>query len=83
MKFKKKYLFGIGIGISIIILDFIYFWMKKWFIPVLIIAVTVSWFQFWVDFFLENQRQKEIEARFLDFVRNFFSIFYVQISKIC
>ncbi len=70
MRFKKKYLVGISIGISILILDIMYFLGQKWFIPVLIIAVTISWLQMWIDFFVENKRQKEIESRFLDFVRN-------------
>jgi len=70
MKFKKKYLFGIAIGAIILLIDAAVFMKTKYFIPLLVVAGTVGWIQIWLDFFLENQRQKEIETRFLDFVRN-------------
>jgi flagellar protein FlaJ len=70
MQFKKKYWIGISLGIVILIVDALVFFGTRWFLPGFIIAVSVSWIQIWLDFFMENQRQRDIETRFLDFVRN-------------
>ncbi|MBN1502991.1 type II secretion system F family protein [Candidatus Woesearchaeota archaeon] len=70
MKFKRIYLFGIGLGLAISLLDILLFLGTRWFIPLLIISVTIAWGHFWFDFFLEGQKQRELEIRFLDFVRN-------------
>ena len=50
--------------------DFLLFWGTNWFVPLAIVALSIGWAQIWGDFFIEGQRQKEIEERFLDFVRN-------------
>ena len=70
MKFKKKYLFGIVIGIIILAVDITQLYDTNWFIPLIVVAVTIAWLQIWIDYFLEGQKQREIETRFLDFVRN-------------
>ncbi|MBN2422664.1 type II secretion system F family protein [Candidatus Woesearchaeota archaeon] len=70
MKFKKEYMVGISIGIFILIMDVLLFLKTKWFLPGLIIAVSIAWSQIWLDIFSENRRQKDLESRFLDFVRN-------------
>ncbi len=70
MKFKKKYLIGFIVGILLIVLDIAVFSDTNWFVPLIIIGITIGWLQIWLDFFIENQRQREIETRFLDFVRN-------------
>ncbi|PLW79774.1 hypothetical protein C0585_06105 [Candidatus Woesearchaeota archaeon] len=70
MKFKKEYWMGISIGLIVLFLDFALMRGTRWFIPLVIVAVTSAWIQFWVDFFFENQQKKDYEARFLDFVRN-------------
>ena len=70
MKFKRKYLVGISIGVIIVLFDIGLFFGSNYFFPILIVALTLGWVQIWLDFFIENQRQKEIETRFLDFVRN-------------
>jgi flagellar protein FlaJ len=70
MKFKKEYWIGITIGLIIAAIDYAVFKGTSWFIPILIVAVSIAWLQAWLDFFIENQNQKEIESRFLDFVRN-------------
>ena len=75
IKFKKEYLIGISIGIFLLILDFLYLFGEnsvgggRWFLAVIIIAASISWSQFWIDFFKEQTRQKEIEEKFLEFVR--------------
>ncbi|MEM2131569.1 MAG: hypothetical protein QXR96_03525, partial [Candidatus Woesearchaeota archaeon] len=68
MKFKQNYLIGITIGAIIFLIDVLFFLNDKWFLPILIIAFSASFLQIWLDFFIENQKQKEIESRFLDFV---------------
>jgi len=68
--FKKKYLFGIIIASIIALFDIFLFFKSKWFFPILVVAVTLGWVQFWVDFFAESREKRDYEARFLDFVRN-------------
>jgi archaeal flagellar protein FlaJ len=70
MQFKKKYLIGISIAVMILIIDIAVFFGTTWFLPIIVLALSAAWFQVWLDFFIENQRQREIETRFLDFVRN-------------
>ncbi len=70
MRFKKKYWYGITFGIILFILDLILFIGDRLFVPLIILSVTIGWSQAWIDFFIEGQRRKEYEARFLDFVRN-------------
>ena len=76
-RFKPKYLIGIGAALAIIALDFSMFFdfstMKptaRWFIPMLIMSFTVATLQFWMEFLAEQKRQKRVELKFLDFVRN-------------
>lgn len=61
---------AILIGSLVLIFDFIYFLGTAWFVPLVVIAITIAWFQFWIDFFVKRARQKELETRFPDFVRN-------------
>ncbi len=70
IRFKTKYLIGISIGLFIILADVFLFWNNRWFWPIFIVAFSIGWLQFWIDFFAEVQRQQEIEHRFLDFIRD-------------
>ena len=70
MKFKKSYWYGISAGIILIIIDFMAFRNTRFFTPLIALAVTIGWAQFWVDYFIEAQKKKEYEAKFLEFVRN-------------
>ena len=54
MKFKKQYLIGIAIGFIIFLIDVAVFMKTSFFIPLIIVAVTVAWFQVWIAFFAEN-----------------------------
>jgi flagellar protein FlaJ len=74
IKFKKIYFVGIFIALFIVGFDFyVYFVfggiLKKFFLPILILAMTIAWLHFWIDFYKELQRQKGIELKFLEFVR--------------
>jgi len=68
--FKKQYWLGIGIGITVLVIDILMFRGTKLFVPIIVIAVTLAWIQYWMDFFVENAKQKALEAKFLEFVRN-------------
>ncbi|MDD5177888.1 MAG: type II secretion system F family protein [Candidatus Nanoarchaeia archaeon] len=70
LKFQQKYWIGIIGAIFLIIADFILFLGTRWFYAVFIVAISVGWAQFWMDFLNENKRQKEIEEKFIEFVRN-------------
>ncbi len=67
---KIRHSLAIIIGILILLVDFFYFTNTAWFVPLIVVAVTIAWFQFWIDFFIGRARQKELETRFPDFVRN-------------
>ncbi|PIN86989.1 hypothetical protein COV19_02235 [Candidatus Woesearchaeota archaeon CG10_big_fil_rev_8_21_14_0_10_44_13] len=69
MAFNKNYILTFGMGIVILILDIAMFYHTLWFIPLIVVALTIGWSQYWIDFFMNIQRQKNIEARFPDFVR--------------
>lgn len=69
LKFKKEYLIGITVAVLFLLLDILYFWGTRWFYALAIISMSTGWAQFWYDFYKENQRQKTIERKFLEFVR--------------
>jgi len=69
LKFKKKYIVGVAVSICILILDLVYFWKTRWFISLLIIALSIAWVQFWLDFFKEQKRHGRLEEEFLEFLR--------------
>jgi len=73
VEFKQKYWIGIFFAFIIICIDiYLYFVedLKRLFFPLLILAFSVGWSQFWIDFYNENKRQKEIEEKFLEFIRS-------------
>ncbi|MEM4244766.1 MAG: type II secretion system F family protein [Candidatus Nanoarchaeia archaeon] len=73
MKFKSQYLIGIAAAVFLIVLDILFVYnnppLKRWFYAFLVLAISVGWAQFWYDFFKESKRQKDIELKFLEFVR--------------
>lgn len=75
LKFKKIYLLSIAFALFIVIFDvYSYFiskgFLKRFFWPILILALTVGWLHFWIDFYKEIKRQKGIELKFLEFMRS-------------
>jgi pilus assembly protein TadC len=70
VKFKTKYLIGVIFSIILLIINFILFYGKRWFWSGIVICISISWLQFWMDYLKEVKRQKEIELKFLEFVRN-------------
>lgn len=79
MKFelKLKHYVGIVVGALILILDIILFFdfskfsPRDWyFSPILVIGILVGGINFFLDVLDENKRQKELELKFLEFVRS-------------
>lgn len=68
--FERRHIMGMFLGVVILVVNFIFFIKSPWFIPLIIIAVTMGWSQFWVDYFVNQRKQKELEAMFPEFVRN-------------
>lgn len=67
---KKNYIIGIVLALIILLVDLIFFRTTPWFIPLIIIVVTVGWLPFWVSFLIKLAHQREIESKFPEFVRN-------------
>ncbi|MBW2995023.1 type II secretion system F family protein [Candidatus Woesearchaeota archaeon] len=59
---------AIAAGILLLTLNLLALKGTRWFIPLIVIAVTVAWFPFWIDFFVNRRKQKDIERMFPDFV---------------
>ncbi|MBD3310079.1 hypothetical protein GF351_02575 [Candidatus Woesearchaeota archaeon] len=67
---KIRYIVSAILALAILGINIAYYRETKWFIPLIVVAVTVAWFQYWMSYFLETRRQKEIESKFPEFVRN-------------
>ncbi len=74
LKFKKIYLVWVTFALFLIGLDiYAYFYiefLKRWFWAFIVVSINIGWAHFWFDFLKENKRQKEIELKFLEFIRN-------------
>ena len=57
-------------GIAILVIDIALFRNTFLFFPLIIVALTIAWSTYWLDFFVKNQQQKELEEKFPEFVRN-------------
>jgi archaeal flagellar protein FlaJ len=69
-RLDRKMQVSLSAAIVIMLLDFYFFLHTVVFVPVIAVALTVFWLPFWLGVFAENRRQKELESRFPDFVRN-------------
>lgn len=71
IKFERRHIAGIIAGLLIIIIDLFLFFGKesRFFQPLIAVGIIVGGLQFFIDFLNENKRQKEIETKFLEFVR--------------
>lgn len=70
IEFEKRHVVGIIFGIVFLVVDFIFFLNTAWFVPLIVIALSIGWSQFWIDFFVNARKQKELESLFPEFVRN-------------
>ncbi|MBT6995062.1 hypothetical protein HN865_02765 [Candidatus Woesearchaeota archaeon] len=71
MKFKLRHAIGIFFGVVVLVftLFVLYPAESRWFKPMLGIAFFVAVFQFWLDVLNENKSNREVEEKFLEFVR--------------
>jgi archaeal flagellar protein FlaJ len=70
MEFKPTYFISIILGLGVITIDVILFLNARWFLPIIILGLSLFWIQFGMDLFKENKKQKEKEIQFLEFIRN-------------
>ncbi|MFH0936059.1 MAG: type II secretion system F family protein [Candidatus Woesearchaeota archaeon] len=70
LRFKVKYLIGILVALVLFGIDYLLFFGERWFWPGIVVCISIAWLQFWLDYLKETKRQKEIELKFLEFVRN-------------
>jgi flagellar protein FlaJ len=66
----KQYIPTLVLAIVLITLDIAFFRGTPWIAPLIVLSVAIAIAPWWIGFFLTLQRQKEIESRFPDFVRN-------------
>lgn len=67
--FKAAYIVEMIIAIIAVAAGVYFLWGERLFWPLAIVVVSLGWLHFWVDFFAENRRQKEIEVKFVEFAR--------------
>src|SRR3989338_7926814 len=78
MELKPKHWIGLILGSIIILIDVILFFNftsnfgpKVWYFnPILVVGFLIAGLAFLFDFLEENKRQKELEIKFLEFVRS-------------
>ena len=78
MELKIKHWIGIIAGFLIIVVDFVLFFNftgkigpSGWYFnPIIVLGILVGGFVFVIDVLQENKRQKELEVKFLEFVRS-------------
>ncbi len=78
IELKLKHYIGMTVGLLIVLLDFILFFSfsgkfgpKAWyFSPIFVIGLLIAGINFFMDVLNENKRQKELEIKFLEFVRS-------------
>ncbi len=74
ISFKKKYFLGIFLGLFMLMFNaYLYLnveALRRYVIPIGVLAVTICFLQFFLDLFKEINRQKIIEDQFLEFNRN-------------
>ena len=68
---QPRHYIAIGIAFIALFMDIFYLRDTVIFVPFLFFSVMIAWFQYWLDLFMENRKQKEIEEQFPNFVRNF------------
>ncbi len=70
MILEKRHKIFIIIAVIALFLDVRFLLRTPYFAPLLIVIITVGWFQFWADYFKKQKEERELESRFPDFVRN-------------
>ncbi|MBI2175798.1 type II secretion system F family protein [Candidatus Woesearchaeota archaeon] len=68
--FETRHRVALGFALVLLLADFYFFGGKIFFVPLLAVVAIAATLPYWLDIMRENKRQKEIESRFPDFVRN-------------
>ena len=68
--FETRHKVAIGAALLLVFADFYLFRGKIFFVPFLAVVAIAATLPYWLDIMRENKRQKEIESRFPEFVRN-------------
>lgn len=69
-EFKTKHIASIMVGLFILVASAVFFFNQWYFNPVAVIALFIAALPFILDFMNETKRQKELELKFLEFVRS-------------
>ena len=67
--FKVIYIVEIFFSLLAVAGNVYFFWGQRPFWSIAIVILSFGWLHFWIDFFAENRRQKEIEFKFVEFAR--------------
>ena len=79
MKFKPVYAAGIVVAILIMALNFYLFYdfttkeIARWFYPMIVVSLIAAMLPIILDSYNESKRQKEMEEKFLEFIRSLVS----------
>ncbi|HIG97841.1 TPA: type II secretion system F family protein [Candidatus Woesearchaeota archaeon] len=70
IQFEARHRIALGAALLLLLADIYIFKGRIFFVPLLAIVAIVATLPYWLDVMKENKRQKEVEARFPEFVRN-------------
>ncbi len=68
--FETRHKVAIGVAVALLLMDIYLFRGRVFFVPLIAVVVVAATLPYWLDIMRENKRQKEIENRFPEFVRN-------------
>lgn len=68
--FETRHKAALGLAVFLLFFDFYFLKGRIFFVPFLAVVVITATLPHWIDIMQENKRQKDIEARFPEFVRN-------------
>ena len=69
-KFKTSYALGIAFGLFFLAFTFVVLKATPLFVPFLGLSLVLGTFPMWMDYFSALRRERELEAKFPEFVRN-------------
>lgn len=73
LKWESRHIYAIIIGVLMLVVALVFLREKPYFIPWIVLSMTMAWSQHWVDFFVKTKMDKELEEKFPEFVRNLVS----------
>jgi archaeal flagellar protein FlaJ len=70
IRFEMRHRAAIIFACLVIFIDYYLFFGRVFFVPVIVLALTLAWLPQWLDVFEDSRKQKELESKFPEFVRN-------------